>query len=49
MRPQLRYSKARVAQNRTTHALTGQGHSVVPGEDAEAYDRLLAALARKKH
>ena len=36
--------KARVAQNRTTHALTGQGHTILPGEDAEAYDRLLATL-----
>ena len=42
--PRTPEGKARVAQNRTTHALTGQGHTVLKGEDAEAYDRLLAAL-----
>ena len=42
--PRTAEGKARVAQNRTTHALTGQGHTILPGEDAEAYDRLLATL-----
>ncbi len=42
--PRTPEGKARVAQNRTTHALTGQGHTILPGEDAAAYDRLLATL-----
>ena len=42
--PRTAEGKARVAQNRTTHALTGHGHIILPGEDAEAYDRLLATL-----
>ena len=36
--------KARVAQNRTTHALTGKAHTILPGEDPAAYDYLLATL-----
>ncbi len=42
--PRTAEGKARVAQNRTTHALTGKGHTILPGEDAAAYDRLLATL-----
>ncbi len=42
--PRTPEGKARVAQNRTTHALTGQGHTILPGEDADAYNRLLSTL-----
>ena len=42
--PRTPEGKARVSRNRTTHALAGKGHAILPGEDAEAYDRLLAAL-----
>ncbi len=42
--PRTPEGKARVAQNRTTHALTSRGHTILPGEDPEAYERLLALL-----
>ena len=45
--PRTPEGKARVAQNRTTHALTGKGHLILPGEDAGAYDRLFAALMQE--
>ncbi len=41
--PRTAAGKARVAQNRTTHALTG-AHTLLPGEDPEAYANLLATL-----
>ncbi len=41
--PRTAAGKARVAQNRTTHALTG-AHTLLPGEDPQAYASLLAAL-----
>ena len=41
--PRTAAGKARVAQNRTTHALTG-AHTLLPDEDPEAYARLLATL-----
>ena len=45
--PRTPAGKARVAQNRTTHALTGKSHTILPGEDAEAYERLLTALVEE--
>ena len=42
--PRTAEGKARVAQNRTTHALTAQGHTVLANEDADAYGRLLSTL-----
>ena len=41
--PRTAAGKARVAQNRTTHALTG-AHTLLPGEDPQAYANLLATL-----
>ena len=41
--PRTAAGKARVAQNRTTHALTG-AHTLLPGEDPQAYATLLATL-----
>ena len=42
--PRTAQGKARIAQNRTSHGLAGKGHNILPGEDAEAFDRLLSAL-----
>lgn len=42
--PRTLEGKARVAQNRTTHALTSRSHIILPGEDPAAFDGLLAAL-----
>ena len=42
--PRTAEGKARVAQNRTSHGLTSQCHNILPGEDAEAFDRLLSTL-----
>ncbi len=42
--PRTAAGKARVAQNRTTHGLTGAGHTILTGEDPAAYDHLLATL-----
>ena len=42
--PRTLEGKARVAQNRTTHALTSRSHIILPGEDPNAFDGLLAAL-----
>ena len=41
--PRTAAGKARVAQNRTTHALTG-AHTLLPDEDPQAYAALLTAL-----
>ena len=42
--PRTPEGNARVAQNRLTHALTSPSHNILPGEDPEAYNRLLATL-----
>lgn len=41
--PRTAEGKARCAQNRTTHALTG-AHAILPGEDPAAFERLKTAL-----
>ena len=41
--PKTAQGKARVSQNRATHCLSGR-HVILPGEDAEAYDRLVLDL-----
>lgn len=41
--PRTAEGKARCAQNRTTHALTG-AHAILPGEDPAAFERLKSAL-----
>ena len=42
--PRTPEGKARAAQNRLTHALTSPNHNILPGEDPEAYNRLLSTL-----
>ncbi len=42
--PRTPAGKARVAQNRITHALTAATHIILPGEDAAAYHCLLTTL-----
>ena len=42
--PRTAAGKARVAQNRITHGLTGAAHTILTGEDPAAYAHLLATL-----